>query len=132
MGFFGPGRVVVAAALLVVGKRENESIGSDAVVSQGCSSCKEYFYSPRCQNEEACRRHRCLCIFSCCPVAPIQLVLCFQRGEVVNYDHQSGSLKKTEQPGTAMISNQRCRWLRASEAGVSPPSPRPGAAAEGT
>lgn len=51
---------------------------------------------------------------------------------MVNCGDQSGSLKKTEQPGTAVISNQRCRWLRASEAGVSPPSARPGAAAEGT
>lgn len=69
---------------------------------------------------------------SYCPVARIQPVLSFQRGEVKNCDDQSGSLKKTKQPGTAMISNQRCRWLWASEAGVSPPSPRPGSAAEGT
>lgn len=56
------GRVVVVAAVLVVGKRENESICSDTVISQDCGSCKEHFYSTRNQNEEACRRHKCLCV----------------------------------------------------------------------
>lgn len=38
---------VEVAALLVVGKRENESVCSDTVIAQDCS--------PRNQNEEACR-----------------------------------------------------------------------------
>lgn len=55
------GRVVVAA-LLVGGKREKENICSDIVISLDCGSCKEYFYSPRNQNEGSFRRHKCLCI----------------------------------------------------------------------
>lgn len=65
-------------------------------------------------------------------VVHIQPVLSFQRGEVKICDYQSGSLKRTKQSGTATISNQRRGWLRASEADISPPSPRPGSAAEGT
>lgn len=49
-----------SSSSLVVGKRESESICSDTVIFQDRSSCKEYFYSPRNQNEEACRRHKCL------------------------------------------------------------------------
>lgn len=120
------GRAVIAA-LSAAGKREEERfvVTEEPPKTAGA----EHLHSSENWNE-ACRRHRCLCVknlrLPCCSHPT-----CSFFSEVKGCDDQRGSLKKG-QTGTAVISNQSSSWLRARRAGASPPSPRPGSAAEGT